>query len=82
MRLRPKQVKAELGKVKGWKLRGKRISRTFVFEDFMQVIRFVNRLAKLAESMNHHPDMAILGASLSRKGVKLRVADVDEENSH
>jgi len=59
LRLRPKQVKAELGKVKGWKLRGKRISRTFVFEDFMQVIRFVNRLAKLAEGMNHHPDMAI-----------------------
>jgi 4a-hydroxytetrahydrobiopterin dehydratase len=59
LRLRPKQAKAELGKVKGWKLRGKRISRAFVFEDFMQVVRFVNRLAKLAEGMNHHPDMAI-----------------------
>lgn len=59
MRLRPKQVKAELGKVKGWKLRGKRISRTFVFDDFMQVIRFVNRLAKVAEGMSHHPDIAI-----------------------
>jgi 4a-hydroxytetrahydrobiopterin dehydratase len=25
----------------------------------MQVIRFVNRLAKTAEAMNHHPDMWI-----------------------
>jgi 4a-hydroxytetrahydrobiopterin dehydratase len=49
----------ELRSVPGWRLRGKRISRTFVFEDFVQVIEFVNRLAKLAEDMNHHPDMAI-----------------------
>lgn len=52
-------MKVELEKVKGWKLHGKRILRYFVFEDFMQVIRFVNRLAKIAEGMNHHPDMTI-----------------------
>jgi 4a-hydroxytetrahydrobiopterin dehydratase len=49
----------ELRSVPRWKLRGKRISRTFIFEDFVQVIEFVNRLAKVAEDMNHHPDMAI-----------------------
>lgn len=54
-----KQVSANLRKAPGWKLQGKRISRTFIFEDFMQVIRFVNRLAKTAEAMNHHPDMWI-----------------------
>jgi len=59
LKLRPKQVKHELEKVKGWKLHAKRISRSFVFEDFMQVMRFVNRLAKIAEGMNHHPDMTI-----------------------
>jgi len=40
-------------------LRGKRISRLFVFDDFMQGMRFLNRVAKLAEGMNHHPDIDI-----------------------
>jgi len=43
----------------GWKLQGKQIGKLFVFEDFLQSIRFVNRVAKLAEAMNHHPDIAI-----------------------
>jgi len=30
-----------------------------VFEDFVQSIRFVSRIAKYAESMNHHPDILI-----------------------
>ena len=40
-------------------MRGKRISRLFVFDDFMQGMRFLNRVAKLAEGMNHHPDIDI-----------------------
>ena len=35
------------------------IARTFIFADFLQVIRFLNRVARLAESMNHHPDISI-----------------------
>ncbi len=49
----------ELTRVAGWRLRGKNISRTFVFEDFAQSMRFVNRVAKRAELMNHHPDILI-----------------------
>lgn len=33
--------------------------RIFVFENFMQSLRFVNRVARQAESMNHHPDILI-----------------------
>jgi 4a-hydroxytetrahydrobiopterin dehydratase len=33
--------------------------RIFVFEDFVQSLRFVNRVARQAESMNHHPDILI-----------------------
>jgi len=40
-------------------LRGKQITRLFVFEDFADGIRFLNRVARLAESMNHHPDVDI-----------------------
>jgi len=59
LRLKKGRIKAELSKMGGWKLQGKQIGKLFVFEDFLQSIRFVNRVAKLAEAMNHHPDIAI-----------------------
>ena len=59
MKLRADQLAANLRKVPGWKLQGRRISRTFIFEDFVQVISFVDRLARIAEGMNHHPDISI-----------------------
>ncbi len=59
MKLTTNQIKAQLGRVPNWKLRGKRISRLFMFDDFMQGVRFLNRVAKLAEGMNHHPDIDI-----------------------
>ena len=31
----------------------------FVFDDFMQGIRFLNHVARYAEKMNHHPDVSI-----------------------
>ncbi len=30
-----------------------------MFEDFVRSMRFVNRVASRAESMNHHPDISI-----------------------
>lgn len=59
MRLKPDQVKVQLAKVKGWKLRGNKISRLYVFEDFMQGLQFINQIARLAEAMNHHPDIDV-----------------------
>lgn len=59
MRLTTNQIKAELAKAEGWRLSGKQISKLFVFDDFVRGIRFVNRVAKLAEAMNHHPDITI-----------------------
>ncbi|HST19052.1 MAG TPA: 4a-hydroxytetrahydrobiopterin dehydratase [Gaiellaceae bacterium] len=35
------------------------LERTLEFDGFREAIAFVNRLADLAESENHHPDIAI-----------------------
>jgi 4a-hydroxytetrahydrobiopterin dehydratase len=43
------------------------LQRELVFDGFPQAIAFVNRVAELAESENHHPDLAI-----SYKRVTLR----------
>ena len=59
MRLERSRIKNELADTNGWRLRGKRINRLFVFEDFVDGMKFLNRVARIAESMNHHPDIDI-----------------------
>jgi 4a-hydroxytetrahydrobiopterin dehydratase len=59
LRLKKDQIKAEQVKLMGWKLVGKQITKVYVFENFKQGMRFLNRVARLAEAMNHHPDIDI-----------------------
>lgn len=58
---RAKVHKKELHK--DWKLssRGKVISREMRFKNFLENVKFVNRVAKLAEKEGHHPDLNIHG---------------------
>jgi len=43
----------------GWSEVDGALEREFVFDDFVGSIAFVNRVAELAESENHHPDIAV-----------------------
>ena len=54
-----KQAKDYLKQVKGWKLVGNKIERSLAFEDFMQAVKFVNKVADLAEEEQHHPDILL-----------------------
>lgn len=49
--------------VKGWVLDNKedvlKISREFIFRDFVDALEFVNRVGDLAETEGHHPDILI-----------------------
>jgi 4a-hydroxytetrahydrobiopterin dehydratase len=42
-----------------WDEREGALERTFAFKDFRAALDFVNRVGELAESENHHPDIAI-----------------------
>ena len=42
-----------------WKLQDGKMVRELTFSDFAAAIDFVNRIAALAESANHHPDIDI-----------------------
>jgi 4a-hydroxytetrahydrobiopterin dehydratase len=44
-----------------WKLESSatRLARAFEFADFREAMRFVNRVAEVAEAEGHHPDIAI-----------------------
>jgi 4a-hydroxytetrahydrobiopterin dehydratase len=42
-----------------WTREGSEITTTVVRKNFVEAMAFVNRVAELAESRNHHPDIAI-----------------------
>jgi 4a-hydroxytetrahydrobiopterin dehydratase len=53
------EIQRSLGTRSGWTRRGNSITRTFEFPTFPQAIAFVNRIAEVAEKMDHHPDVDI-----------------------
>jgi len=57
--LTSKQVSLHLEAVPHWSKRAKTILRTFKFEGFLDSIAFVNRIARKAQKLNHHPDIDI-----------------------
>ena len=59
MRLSRKRAKVEAAKLDNWTLKGRVIARRFRFADFAGAMRFINRVAKLAEAANHHPDITV-----------------------
>ena len=57
--LTEKQVVVQLKATKGWERIGDEIRKTFVRENFVRAMGFVQSVALLAEKMNHHPDIDI-----------------------
>lgn len=53
------EIQRELGTLPGWTRRGQSLTRTFEFPNFAAAIAFVNRVAGVAEQMDHHPDLDI-----------------------
>ena len=52
-------IVAELARVPGWERAGGSITRTVTRADFRDSLLFVGAVGYLAESANHHPDVAI-----------------------
>lgn len=50
-----------LGTLPGWASAddGKAISKTFKFKDYHQTIAFVNAVAEIANTQDHHPDLSV-----------------------
>jgi 4a-hydroxytetrahydrobiopterin dehydratase len=52
------EAAALLEKLHGWDvIKQHHLAKSYVFKDFMDGVRFVNRVATLAESVGHHPDL-------------------------
>jgi 4a-hydroxytetrahydrobiopterin dehydratase len=58
-RLNAAEVQQLLPQVPGWQVVDQKLHKRFVHPDFKQAIRFVNRMAEVAEAEGHHPDFAV-----------------------
>ena len=53
------EIAEKLKSLTGWEYKDNAIAKLFRFKEFMGGIRFVNRIAEIAEAADHHPDIAI-----------------------
>ena len=60
VKLDRQRVAEQLQKLPQWSLQGDQIERLFVFENFVDAMIFVNKVAEIAEEEGHHPDIRIL----------------------
>lgn len=52
-------VREALKTLPGWRRRGSFLHGEFNFDNFVEAMKFVNRVAKAAEKVNHHPNIDI-----------------------
>jgi 4a-hydroxytetrahydrobiopterin dehydratase len=53
------QLHELLQHLSAWQLDDGKLTRTWSFPDFIEAMKFVGRVAELAESQAHHPDIDI-----------------------
>ncbi|MEP7297621.1 MAG: 4a-hydroxytetrahydrobiopterin dehydratase [Burkholderiales bacterium] len=52
-------VRDHLAQLSGWHQSGDAIEKTFSFKDYHETIEFVNALAWIANTEDHHPELAV-----------------------
>ena len=52
-------IQRELGRLPGWSRRGDTLVKSYPFPTFLRGVEFVNRVARVAEAADHHPDLDI-----------------------
>ncbi len=48
-----------LSEMQNWFIEGITITKNYVFANFKDAMKFINKIAELAEEKNHHPDLKI-----------------------
>ena len=57
--LSPSDIQTALRALDGWSKQNNAIHKTIKFDSYMDGINFVNQLAEVAETHNHHPDLVV-----------------------
>jgi 4a-hydroxytetrahydrobiopterin dehydratase len=54
------EIQQALSSLTGWTRTGIAIERKYEFKDFVEAMKFVNKVAEAAEAAGHHPDIQIV----------------------
>lgn len=57
--LSDEQISQELKALPGWEYQDACLRKLFRFPEFMDGIRFIQRVAEMAEAADHHPDIHV-----------------------
>jgi len=63
--LNDESIRGWVGGREGWKQSGQTLTKEFRFTSFRNSIVFVNRVASLADDVDHHPDIDIRYTTVS-----------------
>lgn len=50
------EIQSELVQLSEWSFINNAIEKKWVFNDFLQAMQFINKIAFVAEKQNHHPE--------------------------
>ncbi len=53
------EVEKRLRNIESWRSTGDSLQKEYKFKDFRQAIEFINKVAEIAESEKHHPDILL-----------------------
>jgi 4a-hydroxytetrahydrobiopterin dehydratase len=53
------QIRSHLAEVNGWQLNDGAIEKTFGFKNYHETIAFVNAMAWVCHTEDHHPELAV-----------------------
>ena len=71
--LEGKEIKNKLASTPGWNYQNDFIEREIQFPSFKEAISFLNKIADIAEHINHHPNLT---NSYNKLLIQLRTHDV------
>ncbi|BBD73959.1 4a-hydroxytetrahydrobiopterin dehydratase [Sulfodiicoccus acidiphilus] len=58
-KLSDQEVRARLSNLPGWALVNGKLRKEFTFSDFDGSVEFIRKVAPIADSMDHHPDVCV-----------------------
>ncbi len=56
-KLSPQAINDGLSTLTGWEIKNEKLNKSFKFKDFNEAFGFMTRIALVAESINHHPEL-------------------------
>ena len=79
-KLTPESVRGWMSTRRGWKRRSNKLTKEFQFTRFRDSIVFVNRVATLADTHKHHPDIDIRTGSVTLTLSTEKVGGISEKD--